>query len=76
MVRQGWFADNLVMRRIEVKQLDDDLTPVGGLSLVWHYLQALNSPWARLDGAVPVAARRSQEHPPFYGPLPAPTPCA
>ena len=32
------FADNPVMRRIEVKQLEYDLTPVGGLALVGHYL--------------------------------------
>ena len=29
------------MRRIEIKQLDYDLTPVGGLALVGHYLKAL-----------------------------------
>ena len=38
--RRG-FVDNLVMRRIEVKQLDYDLTPVGGLALVGHYLRAM-----------------------------------
>jgi hypothetical protein len=42
------------MRRIEVKQLDYDLTPVGGLALVGHYLKALTAQWARLDAALPV----------------------
>jgi hypothetical protein len=48
------FADNPVMRRIEVKQLDYDLTPVGGLALVGHYLKALGPQWRALDGALPV----------------------
>ena len=47
-------ADNPVMRRIEVKQLDYDLTPVGGLALVGHYLKALGPQWRALDGALPV----------------------
>ena len=42
------------MRRIEVKQLGYDLTPVGGLALVGHYLKALAPQWSRLDGALPV----------------------
>jgi hypothetical protein len=42
------------MRRIEVKQLDYDLTPVGGLALVGHYLKALTPQWARLDATLPV----------------------
>ena len=46
--------DNLAMRRIEVKQLDYDLTPVGGLALVGHYLKALAPQWATLDAALPV----------------------
>ena len=46
--------DNLVIRRIEVKQLDYGLSPVGGLALVGHYLKALTPQWARLDGALPV----------------------
>jgi hypothetical protein len=54
MVLRRGFADNSVMRRIEVKQLDYDLTPVGGLALVGHYLRALAPQWARLDGALPV----------------------
>ena len=48
------FADNPGMRRIEVKQLDYDLTPVGGLALVGHYLKALGPQWRALDGALPV----------------------
>ncbi len=51
--RRG-FVDNLAMRRIEVKQLDYDLTPVGGLALVGHYLKALTPQWAKLDGVLPV----------------------
>ena len=51
--RRG-FVDNLMMRRIEVKQLDYDLTPVGGLALVGHYLRAMTPQWARLDGELPV----------------------
>ena len=54
MVRRGGFADNSAMRRIEVKQLDYDLTPVGGLALVGHYLKALAAQWAALDRALPV----------------------
>ena len=42
------------MRRIEVKQLDYDLTPVGGLALVGHYLEAMAPQWAKLDAALPV----------------------
>lgn len=48
------FADNPVMRRIEVKQLDYDLMPVGGLALVGHYRKALGPQWRALDGALPV----------------------
>ncbi len=42
------------MRRIEVKQLQYDLTPVGGLALVGHYLKALSPQWKALDAALPV----------------------
>jgi len=42
------------MRRIDVKQLDYDLTPVAGLALVGHYLKALQPAWQRLDTALPV----------------------
>ena len=48
------FVDNSVMRRIEVKQLNYDLTPVGGLALVGHYLKAMTPQWAGLDSALPV----------------------
>lgn len=44
------------MRRIDVKQLDYDLTPVAGLALVGHYLKALEPAWRRLDAALPVRA--------------------
>jgi hypothetical protein len=40
LVREYEFGRNLGMRRIEVKQLGYDLTPVGGLALVGHYLKA------------------------------------
>jgi hypothetical protein len=39
------------MPQLIVKQLDYDLTPVAGLSLVGHYLRALEPAWARLDTA-------------------------
>jgi hypothetical protein len=42
------------MRRIEVKPLDYDLTPVGGLALVGQYLKALARQSGRLDRALPV----------------------
>ena len=42
------------MRRLIVKQLDYDLTPVAGLSLVGHLLNSLRPVWGRLDGALPV----------------------
>jgi len=44
------------MRRIEVKQLDYDLTPVGGLALAGHYLSALAPQWALLHAALPIRA--------------------
>ncbi|MFN3862637.1 MAG: IS1380 family transposase [Roseateles sp.] len=44
------------MRRIAVKQLDYDLTPVAGLALVGHYLKALEPARRRLDAALPVRA--------------------
>ncbi len=52
----GENAKNWVMSRIEVKQLDYDLTPVGGLTLVGHHLKALKAQWAALDAALPVRA--------------------
>ena len=42
------------MRRIDIKQLGYDLTPVAGLALVGHYLKALDPAWRRLDAALPV----------------------
>ncbi len=42
------------MRRIEAKQLDCVLTPVGGLALVGQYLKALGPQWAKLDLALPI----------------------
>jgi hypothetical protein len=42
------------MRRIEVIQLDYDLTPVAGLALVGHYLKALQAQLQQLDRALPV----------------------
>jgi len=37
-----------------VKQLDYDLTPVAGLSLVGHYLRSLGPLWKQLDAVLPV----------------------
>lgn len=42
------------MRQLIVKQLDYDLTPVAGLALVGHYLQAIKPVLGRLDAALPV----------------------
>jgi hypothetical protein len=42
------------MPQLIVKQLKYDLTPVAGLSLVGHYLQALQPVWSDLDAALPV----------------------
>ena len=42
------------MPQLIVKQLKYDLTPVAGLSLVGHYLQALQPGWSGLDAALPV----------------------
>ena len=44
------------MRPLIVKQLDYDLTPVAGLALVGHYLNALRPMFARLDAALPIKA--------------------
>ena len=48
------FGENTGMRKIEVKQLEYDLTPVGGLALVGHYLKVMAPQWAQLDAALPV----------------------
>jgi len=42
------------MRRLIVQQLDYDLTPVAGLALVGHYLNALRAIFKRLDTALPI----------------------
>jgi hypothetical protein len=42
------------MRHFTIKQLDYDLTPVAGLSLVGHHLQRLAPVFKRIDAAVPV----------------------
>jgi len=42
------------MRRIQVKQLDYDLTPVAGLSLVGHYLRSVLPQFDALDAALPM----------------------
>ena len=42
------------MRKLIVKQLDYDLTPVAGLALVGHYLKAVQPVLGRLDAALPV----------------------
>lgn len=42
------------MRRLIVKQLDYELTPVAGLSLVGQYLNSLRPVLGRLDAALPV----------------------
>ena len=45
---------DLQMRQLIVKQLDYDLTPVAGLSLVGHLLQPLRPVFKRIDAALPV----------------------
>ena len=42
------------MRQLIVKQLDYDLTPVAGLALAGHYLNALRPMFKRLDAAQPI----------------------
>jgi hypothetical protein len=44
------------MRKLIVTQLDYDLTPVAGLALVGHYLNAMQPVLRRLDAALPVKA--------------------
>jgi hypothetical protein len=48
--------NNSAVRRIDVKQLSYDLTPVGGLALalVGHSLKALQPQCAAIDAALPV----------------------
>ena len=42
------------MRKIEVRQLSYDLTPVAGLALVGHHLQSLACEFKHLDATLPV----------------------
>lgn len=42
------------MRKLVVQQLDYDLTPVAGLALVGHYLNALRPNFKRLDATLPI----------------------
>lgn len=42
------------MRKLVVRQLDYDLTPVAGLALVGDYLKAVSPVFARLDAALPL----------------------
>ena len=42
------------MRKLIVKQLDYELTPVAGLALVGHYLKAMQPVLSRLDAALPI----------------------
>ncbi len=42
------------MRKLIVQQLDYDLTPVAGLALVGHYLNALRPNFKRLDATLPI----------------------
>ncbi len=42
------------MRKLIVKQLDYDLTPVAGLALVGHYLKALQPAFKGVDKAMPI----------------------
>lgn len=42
------------MPKLIVQQLDYDLTPVAGLALVGHYLNALRPSFKRLDAALPI----------------------
>jgi hypothetical protein len=42
------------MRQLTVKQLQYDLTPVAGLSLVGHYVQALRAVFRQVDAALPI----------------------
>lgn len=42
------------MRKLIVQQLDYDVTPVAGLALVGHYLNALRPNFKRLDATLPI----------------------
>ena len=45
MATEGCVGENAWLRRIEAQQLEYDLTPVGGLALVGHYLKAMGPQW-------------------------------
>jgi hypothetical protein len=64
------FADNSVMRRIEVKQLGDDLTSVDKLAMVSRYLKVLTPRWVKLDGAPPARGGGKQQRPASQLPWP------
>jgi len=48
------FCEQFGMRRIQVKQLDYDLTPLTGLSLVGHSLRSVLPQFDALDAALPL----------------------
>ncbi len=54
MATEGCVGENAWLRRIEAPQLEYDLTPLGGLALVGHYLKAMGPQWGKLDAAPPV----------------------
>ena len=54
MATEGCVGENAWLRRIKAQQLEYDLTPLGGLALVGHYLKAMGPQWGKLDAAPPV----------------------
>ena len=44
------------MAKLKVQQLSYDLTPVAGLTLVGHLLDALGAQFRRIDAAAPVGS--------------------
>ena len=52
------------MRKLIVKQLDYDLTPVAGLVMVGHDLQSLHAQFKRMDAAHAAQRRRAQQRHP------------
>ena len=55
------FFDNGGMRRIEVKQLEYDLTPVGGLALVGHLSEGDGAAVGQVGRSAAGAMRRGQQ---------------
>jgi hypothetical protein len=57
-VSSGGYPINILraarMTNFTIKQLSYDLTPVAGLALVGHYLNALQPVLKRIDAALPV----------------------